>query len=205
MFKVIFIDEWSVLHSLFINDISTNGKLPKYKCTPLPKLSGAHGVDAIADWNDGIKTINKNFTRNIPITFFLNYPVFPDSCILIYFSLRIYIFQMFINCAYINIEQYRHRLLRQPQSFVLIKHFNAFFFILYLKNKKFSRTIAYLQFLASVITFFHIHLEHSFLLSETNVLRTYRTAKDNISYFISTFVCNLMSLEAAPIIIWEVP
>ena len=75
---------------------------------------------------------------------------------------------MFINCAYINIEQYRHRLLRQPQSFVLIKHFNAFFFILYLKNKKFSRTIAYLQFLASVITFFHIHLEHLFLLSETN-------------------------------------
>lgn len=50
------------------------------------------------------ETINKNLTRNIPITFFLNYPAFPDSCILIYFSLRIYIYQMFINCTYINID-----------------------------------------------------------------------------------------------------
>ena len=47
------------------------------------------------------------------------------------------------NYTPITIEKHTHRLLRTPNSLVLIKHFYALFFPLYLEDQELSRTIPY--------------------------------------------------------------
>ena len=57
MLKVILIDKRTILHPLFVNHITTDGKLAEYKRTPLTELSGTNRVDSIPDTNNGIEII----------------------------------------------------------------------------------------------------------------------------------------------------
>ncbi len=57
MLKIILTDKRTVLHSLLVNHITTDGKLTKHTCTPLPKLGCPNRIDSIPDTNNGIEII----------------------------------------------------------------------------------------------------------------------------------------------------
>ena len=66
------------------------------------------------------------FPIDLPSALGLNYPEFPDSCLLGQFAVRIDFFDMLVDRAHIHIIQCRHHLLRQPDVFILIAHFKAY-------------------------------------------------------------------------------
>ena len=57
MFKIILSDKRAILHSFLVYHISTNSKLAKHICTPLPELCGTSTINPIANTNDSIKII----------------------------------------------------------------------------------------------------------------------------------------------------
>ena len=57
MFKVILTNKRTVLHSLLVNHITTDGKLTKHTCTPLTELSGTNRINSISNTDNGIKII----------------------------------------------------------------------------------------------------------------------------------------------------
>ena len=67
----------------------------------------------------------RQFPIDLPSALGLNYPEFPDSCLLGQFAVRIDFFDMLVDRAHIHIIQRRHHLLRQPDVFILIAHFIA--------------------------------------------------------------------------------
>ena len=57
MFKVVFSDEGSIFHPLFIHNIATNCELSQNTCAPLTKLCGSDRIDTVAYRNNRIKIV----------------------------------------------------------------------------------------------------------------------------------------------------
>lgn len=57
MLKVVFSNERTILHALFVNDIAAQRELPYHIGTPLPKLSSTDRVNTITHRNDSVKVI----------------------------------------------------------------------------------------------------------------------------------------------------
>ena len=57
MLKIILTDKRTVIHSLLVNHITTDGKLAEHICTPLPELGCPNRIDSIPDTNNGIEII----------------------------------------------------------------------------------------------------------------------------------------------------
>ena len=92
---------------------------------PLAKLHGALIVHLEADGNDHLQIVVRDLTIDLTCAFRLNYPKFPDSCLLNQFSICIYFFDMLIDRAYVHIVKRSHHLLRQPDVLILVAHFDA--------------------------------------------------------------------------------
>ena len=92
---------------------------------PFAELHGALIVHLEAHGNNQLQIIMRQFTVDLTSALGLNYPEFPDSCLLGQFAVRIDFFDMLVDRAHIHIIQCRHHLLRQPDVFILIAHFIA--------------------------------------------------------------------------------
>ena len=92
---------------------------------PFAELHGALIVHLEAHGNNHLQIIMRQFPIDLTSALGLNYPEFPDSCLLGQFAIRIDFFDMLVDRAHIHIIQCRHHLLRQPDVFILIAHFIA--------------------------------------------------------------------------------
>ncbi|EXY28411.1 hypothetical protein M080_1118 [Bacteroides fragilis str. 3397 T10] len=94
MFKIILSDKRAILHSFLVYHISTNSKLAKHICTPLPELCGTSTINPIANTNDSIKIIEFQLTIYLTFTFHLNNREILGCYHLYQLSTFIYIFQV---------------------------------------------------------------------------------------------------------------
>ena len=92
---------------------------------PLAELHSTLIVHLEAHGNNHLQIIMRQFPIDLTSALGLNYPEFPDSCLLGQFAVRIDFFDMLVDRAHIHIIQCRHHLLRQPDVFILIAHFIA--------------------------------------------------------------------------------
>ena len=55
--KVLLTEETTVFQPFFVQHIATYGEITQDTSCPLPELGGSHGVDAVANGDDGIQTV----------------------------------------------------------------------------------------------------------------------------------------------------
>ena len=92
---------------------------------PFAELHRPLVVHLEAYGNNRLQIVMRQFPINLTSALGLNYPEFPDSCLLGQFAVRIDFFDMLVDRAHIHIIQCRHHLLRQPDVLILIAHFKA--------------------------------------------------------------------------------
>lgn len=76
--------------------------------------------------NDHLKIIVILTVADLPSSLCLNYSEFPNSCLLCQLSVRINLFDMFIDGGESNIIQCRRHILRQPDILILMEMFDLF-------------------------------------------------------------------------------
>jgi len=154
MLEVVFAKERPVLHALLVKHISTYGILAQNTCSPLPELSSTEAVHAVTNCDDGIETIEKEVTTDIPISFATNYRDFLGSCLLLEFITIIDVLQMQTNIVRRAVEQRRHCLLRCPDVFILVIYLHALFLPFRLENQELRRAVSYLSLLCHILITF---------------------------------------------------
>ena len=110
---------------LHIHCPALNGVVLDNLPRPLAELHSTLIVHLEAHGNNHLQIIMRQFPIDLTSALGLNYPEFPDSCLLGQFAVRIDFFDMLVDRAHIHIIQRRHHLLRQPDVFILIAHFIA--------------------------------------------------------------------------------
>ena len=98
-------------------------------------------------------TLNENpqgSNVKLPLSLFLNYSEFPNSCFRHEFRLITNIFHMFINIWNCDLKQFRHQLLHQPYGFIFKTHlyFCLSAFCLINQNAGFDGLMIYSFFIA---------------------------------------------------------
>ena len=93
--------------------------------SPNPELCTPKRFYPVSDRNNHIQVIKIDFSGNLPGSFGLNYPEFPDSFIRREFAFLVNILDMFVYGSNILLKQFRHHLLRQPYSFIFKSNLDA--------------------------------------------------------------------------------
>ena len=94
-------------------------------CPAHLELYDSLAIHLEANGNDHLKIIVILTAADLPSSLCLNYSEFPNSCLLCQFSVRINLFDMFIDGGGSNIIQCRRHILRQPDILILIQDFIA--------------------------------------------------------------------------------
>jgi hypothetical protein len=82
-------------------------------------------VDPVADGNDGIQIVEVHLTGYLAGTLGLNYPEFPDSCLLMQFVRGVNVSQVLTYGSNVYPKKLRHLLLAQPKALIFILNIHA--------------------------------------------------------------------------------
>ena len=95
-------------------------------CPAHLELYDSLAIHLEANGNDHLKIIVILTVADLPSSLCLNYSEFPNSCLLCQLSVRINLFDMFIDGGESNIIQCRRHILSQPDILILMEMFDLF-------------------------------------------------------------------------------
>lgn len=95
-------------------------------CPAHLELYDSLAIHLEANGNDHLKIIVILTAADLSSSLCLNYSEFPNSCLLCQLSVRINLFDMFIDGGESNIIQCRRHILRQPDILILMEMFDLF-------------------------------------------------------------------------------
>jgi len=142
--KVGLVEDGTVFQPFLVQNIPTDGEVPQDADGPLAELGGAGGVDAEADGDDGVETVE---CGEVFLPVFGSMSEIPTHCFFIEFTVRKDVLKMLGDGAAALIKEDADELLGEPNGLVLHANFDALFPGLRGKDEELGGAVANLNFL----------------------------------------------------------